>query len=138
MGVPADNRRGLALLLRLRRRVQFYLGVRVVALALALAFGAASCASPTLPLPPPSPPSISVSSVPGKIHLSSKNGAQPNAIIVIVNRNPTLAADQRVTGTEADETGTWDADVLATHGDVLDITEESGNTRSPSTTVQVP
>jgi uncharacterized membrane protein YdfJ with MMPL/SSD domain len=111
---------------------------RVAAVACALAVAlTASCASPTLPLPPPSIPSITASAQAGKVHLSSKNGAQANAIIVIVNRDQNLPPDQRVTGTEADDFGSWDAEVIATKGDVLDITEESGTTRSPSTTVQV-
>jgi hypothetical protein len=104
------------------------------AIGIAVALG---CASPTLPLPPPALPTIGASSTPGHVHLSSTRGAEPNAIVVIVNRNPALAGDERVSGAQADVEGTWDAEVLAAKGDVLDITQEYGSTRSPSTTVTV-
>ena len=110
------------------RRLLFW-----IALAAAL-----SCASPTLPLPPPSLPEVGVSSIAGKVRLSSTRGAEPNAIIVIFNRNPALAGDHRVSGAQADGVGTWDADVLAAGGDVLDISQEYGTTRSAPTTVQIP
>jgi len=98
---------------------------------------ALGCTSPTLPLPPPALPSIAQGSAVGHLHLSSVRGAEPYAIIVIVNQNPALAGDQRVFGSQADDVGTWDADVLASSGDVLEITQEYGTTRSPSITVQV-
>jgi hypothetical protein len=97
-----------------------------------------SCASPTLPLPPPSLPSIAPSSTPGKFHLSSDHGAEPNAIILIYNRNPSVPLDQRVSGAQADAVGTWDADVQASAGDYLDISQEFGTTRSPPITVSIP
>ena len=99
---------------------------------------AVSCASPTLPLPPPSLPAIGASTLAGKVRLSSTRGAEPNAIIVVFNRNPGLPGDQRVSGAQADGVGTWDADVLAAPGDVLDISQEYGTMRSAPTTVQVP
>lgn len=111
--------------------------------AWALAIGAAAvlatagCTSPTLPLPPPSAPLISSGSSPDTFKLSSINGAEPNALIVIVNRNDDLPRNQRVTGTIADENGSWDTTVIAKVGDVLDISQESGSTRSPGTTVTV-
>jgi hypothetical protein len=83
-------------------------------------------------------PDISVSTQSGKFHLSSVRGAQPDALIVILNRNPNVARDQRVTGTQADDDGTWDAEVLASPNDVLDITQEFGTGRSPPVTVVVP
>ena len=101
-------------------------------------FALVACASPTIPLPPPALPTVTASSTPGHVHLSSKSGAEPNAIIVIVNQNTSIPADQRVSGSEADGSGSWDADVLASKGDVLEITETSGTVTSPSTTVQVP
>ena len=107
----------------------------LVCVALALAF---SCASPTLPLPPPSIPAISASSLPGKVHLSSTHGAEANAIIVIFNQNPKVPRDQRVSGAQADEAGTWQTDVLASPGDVLDVSQEYGTTRSAPVAVQVP
>jgi hypothetical protein len=104
--------------------------------ALAVA-GAVACTSPTLPLPPPTPPSVTTGSQPDFVHLSSQNGAEPNALIIIVNRNTDLPRHQRVTGTIADENGSWDVDVRAKTNDVLDISQESGSTRSPVTTITV-
>ena len=105
----------------------------------ALALGAAaSCASPTLPLPPPTVPAIVPASTAGKVHLASTRGAEPNAIIVIYNQNPGVARDQRVSGTQADAVGTWEADVVATKGDVLQISQEFGTSRSAPIAVQVP
>jgi hypothetical protein len=102
-------------------------------LALGVAFlGGVGCASPTLPLPPPSVEQG------GKVHLTSVRGAEPNAIIVIYNLNPALPLDQRVSGAQADGVGSWDADTIASTGDVLDITQEFGSTRSPPITVQIP
>lgn len=96
-----------------------------------------ACTSPTLPLPPPTAPSVSTGSTPDFVHLSSPNGAEPNALIVIVNRNTDLPRNERVTGTLADENGSWDVDVRAKPNDVLDISQESGSTRSPVTTITV-
>ena len=79
-----------------------------------------------------------LSSTPGKAKLSSTRGAEPNAIVVIFNQNPALARDQRVTGTQADDTGTWSAEVIASPGDALDVSQEYGTTRSAPTRVQVP
>ena len=111
------------------RRIRL-LGALVAALALA-------CTSPTLPLPPPATPVISTGSSPDTFKLASIQGAEPNALIVIVNRDETLARDKRVTGTIADGQGSWDANVIAKVGDVLDISQESGTVRSPGTTVTV-
>lgn len=96
-----------------------------------------ACTSPTLPLPPPSTPSITVGSTPDTFHLSSINGAEPNAVVIVINRATDLPRSQRVSGTIADELGTWELDVKARAGDVLDISQESGSTRSPSVTVTV-
>lgn len=107
---------------------------------LVLACGASlvlACTSPTLPLPPPAAPLISAGTSPDTFKLSSIDGAEPNALIVIVNRSEALPRNKRVTGTIADESGSWDASVVAAVGDVLDISQESGSTRSPGTTVTV-
>jgi hypothetical protein len=96
-----------------------------------------SCTSPTLPLPPPIAPIVSQGAEPGTVKLASINGAEPNALIIIVNRDETLARNKRVTGTIADENGSWDTVAVAKVGDVLDITQESGTTSSPSTSVTV-
>jgi hypothetical protein len=105
----------------------------VAAAALAL-----SCASPTLPLPPPAAPSIIPSTTAGKYHLQSAHGAEPNAIVIIYNRNPNVPLDQRVSGAQADGGGSWDAEVIATPGDYLDVTQEFGTNSSPTITVQIP
>src|SRR5258708_22024756 len=102
--------------------------------AVALVLGLLAGTSPTLPLPPPSTPSISPSSEVGKVHLSSVRGAEPNALVIVYNRNPAVPLNQRIGGAQADGEGTWDADVVASSGDVLDITQEFGSTRSPATT----
>ena len=99
---------------------------------------ATSCASPTLPLPPPALPSVAASTSPGKYRLTSARGAEPNAIIIIFNRNPSVPLDERVSGAQADGAGTWDAEVIASPGDYLDVRQEFGTTRSAPVTVQVP
>ncbi len=113
------------------RRIRL-LGALSVVMALVL-----GCTSPTLPLPPPATPVISTGSSPDTFRLASIQGAEPNALIVIVNRDEALPRDKRVTGTIADEQGSWDATVIAKRGDVLDISQESGTARSPGTTVTV-
>lgn len=114
----------------------------VVALAgaAAVAGGAGStlsCVSPTLPLPPPVAPIIASGTEPDTFKLTSVNGALPNALIVIVNRNESLPRDKRVSGSIADANGSWDAVVFAKVGDALDISQETGTTSSPPTTVTV-
>lgn len=98
---------------------------------------ALACTSPTLPLPPPALPAISAGTEPNTYRLSSDQGALPNALIVVVNRNESLPRDKRVDGTIADDKGSWEVTVFATPGDVLDIAQESGTTRSSSTQLTV-
>lgn len=98
---------------------------------------ALACTSPTLPLPPPASPVITVGSEPDTFKLASVDGALPNALIVIVNRNEELPPYKRVSGTIADARGSWTAIVTAKVGDLLDISQESGSTSSPGTTVTV-
>jgi hypothetical protein len=98
-------------------------------------FVAGACESPTLPLPPPAVPEVQASAIAGHKHLVSKNGTEPNAIVVIIN--PSLPIDQRIFGAQADNNGSWDADVVATKGDVLQITAEWGTTRSAPIEVQI-
>ncbi len=43
-----------------------------------------------------------------------------------------------MTGSEADDNGSWDAEVLASTGDVLDVSQEYGDTKSAPTQVIVP
>lgn len=104
---------------------------------LGVAATSVSCTSPTLPLPPPAAPIISTGTEPDTFKLASIDGAEPNALIIIVNRDETLPRNKRVTGTIADGRGSWDATVIAKLGDVLDISQETGSTHSPGTTVTV-
>lgn len=97
----------------------------------------AACASPTLPLPPPTVPSISSTSEPNVFHLSSTGGVEPGALVLVVNRNEAVDRDRRVSGTIADERGSWDLDVFANVGDALDISQDNGDARSPTITVTV-
>jgi hypothetical protein len=106
-------------------------------LAVLVAVLALACTSPTLPLPPPSTPLISLGSTPGTYRLSSIQGAEPNALVVVVNRRETLPPSQRVTGTIADAVGSWELVVVASPGDLLDLSQDTGSTRSPSTTVPI-
>jgi hypothetical protein len=106
----------------------------VGALAIAV-FAGVACTSPTLPLPPPAQPTVSVGSEPNTFHLKSDNGALPNALIVVVNRNESLPRNQRVVGTLADPQGSWELDVAGTVGDTVDISQEDGTTRSPAVSV---
>ncbi len=100
-------------------------------------FIAAACTTPTLPLPPPTAPEITTGLEPDTVKLSSVHGSEPDALVIVINRNPSLARDKRVTGTIADDQGSWELIVPAVAGDVLDISQESGSTRSPTTTVTV-
>ncbi len=100
-------------------------------LVVAVASFAFGCTSPTLPLPPPVQPSESAGTDPGTIHLHGV-GVEPDAIVLIINNYPnaseTLTGQQKVTSTEADAQGTWDADnVHAVKGDVLQISQLVGD-----------
>ena len=97
---------------------------------------AVACASPTLPLPPPSIPALSRTDS-THVVLSSLGGVEGNAIVVIYNRNPNVSLQQRVTGVQADASGSWTQTVVASLNDVVDITQEFGTTQSPPTTVQI-
>ena len=98
---------------------------------------ALACTSPTLPLPPPVAPSITTGAEPNTFRLTSEQGAQPNALVIVVNRNESLTREERVNGTIADEQGTWEVTIKGTVGDFVDIAQESNATRSASTTVQL-
>ncbi len=95
-----------------------------------------ACLSPTLPLPPPDVLSQTEGPTPGTIHLTG-HVQQPNAVIVIENMNTALPPDQRVSGTIADANGNWEANVIASKGDTLDIYQQVGNDESPYTTYTV-
>jgi hypothetical protein len=111
--------------------------LRRTAVAASAAF-AIACTSPTLPLPPPAVPTVSQSTDPGKVHLQAVRGADANAIIVVVNLNTNIPSDKRVSGAQADANGSWDCDITASRGDVLEVTQEFGTQRSAPVDVQVP
>lgn len=108
------------------------------AILLALALAALACAAPTLPLPPPSLPSVESSTEPNRYHLRAVRGAEASAIVVLVNRNPSVPGPERAAATVADNEGTWEVDVWANPGDTLDITQEFGSTRSPPVVLTLP
>jgi hypothetical protein len=100
-----------------------------------------ACASPTLPLPPPAYPDVGTEGLPaGQVELSSVNGAEPNAIIVIFNPDPNIPHDARVGGAQADGNGSWSTVVFANPGDTLEITqqEDDGQEISPYIEVMIP
>jgi hypothetical protein len=97
---------------------------------------AAACASPTLPLPPPTIPMQSAGVDADHITLSSPcGGAEADALIIIINRSQ--PPDRAVGGSEANDCGAWDASVLAHSGDVLNISQESGDNSSTATVYTV-
>jgi hypothetical protein len=69
--------------------------------------------------------------------IAGPGGAEPNALIVVVNRNTAVARDKRVAGTIADPQGAWELEMFAHTNDTLDISQELGTTRSEGTTIVV-
>src|SRR5262249_28128829 len=97
--------------------------------------GVVGCTSPTPPLPPPVAPTVSTGSTPDTVRLiAGTGGAEPNALIIVVNRNTDIPRDKRVAGTIADPQGAWDLEITAHPKDVLDISQELGTTGSQGTT----
>jgi hypothetical protein len=101
------------------------------------AVSCASCTTPTLPLPPPALPTVSVGDAPNTFTLRSDKGALPNALIIAVNRNETLSRQDRVAGTFADGEGSWQLVIHGVANDIVDVSQESEATHSPSTSVQL-
>ena len=101
----------------------------VVALALA-------CASPTLPLPPPETPVITAGPDKDHVHLAGA-GVEAGATVVVENLNPMVPGDEAVSGAIATQYGQWDCVIFAHAGDFLEVTQESGTTRSSPTSVIV-
>ena len=96
-----------------------------------------ACASPTLPLPPPQTPSVTEVSM-GKVTLRSDRGAQPHAIIVIVNQEERVPVAERANAVEADDLGSWEKTITAGSGDVIDITQEfDTGDKSPPITIRI-
>ena len=100
-------------------------------------FTIGSCVSPTIPLPPPELPSLSAAKAPGYVHLLGTRGAHADAIVVVFNRNPSVPRDKRVGGAQANSEGTWECDVFASQGDILDVSQDVLGERSDSVTVEV-
>jgi hypothetical protein len=110
----------------------------VVAPLAAAVVALAACASPTLPLPPPEEPTIGGGVDADHVKLTVPcGGADPGAIIVIVNSNTTVPPDQAVSGSLVNDCGAWDASVYAHAGDFLTITQEIGTERSQPAVVEV-
>jgi hypothetical protein len=110
----------------------------VVGPVVALVAAALGCASPTLPLPPPAIPTEIAGPDADHVKLASPcGGAEPDAIVIIVNENTAVPGDLAVSGSIADGCGQWDVTVYAHSGDVLHVTQEIGTTGSPPTVVQV-
>ena len=98
---------------------------------------ATACASPTLPLPPPTVPSA-LAAGDGLYTLRSERGVEPNAVVVIYNNNTGLSLSDRVGATQADGEGSWEETIKAVPGDLIDITQEFGTTRSAPVTFRIP
>ncbi len=97
----------------------------------------AACTSPTLPLPPPAAPSVTAGAEPDTVRLASTRGALPNALVLVLNQAEGVPRDRRVFGTIADAEGSWELEVHAKPGHVLDVSQETGSVRSPPVTVVV-
>lgn len=110
-------------------------GSKARLVATAFLVGLLACASPTLPLPPPSLPTVSAGVEPNTFRLSSDRGALPNALVVVVNRNPSLSLDDRVDGTFADEQGSWELVIAGHAGDIVDVSQQQDDQASPTTSV---
>ena len=74
----------------------------------------------------------------GKVTLRSTHGVEANAIIVIYNHNGTIPLNLRADAVQADGEGSWEETIVAYPGDVVDITQEFGTTRSAPTTFRIP
>ena len=96
------------------------------------------CLSPTLPLPPPDAPVIIPGTDADHVELRAAcSGAQPNAIMIIINTNPDVANDLAVTGSRASNCGSWDAMVYAHANDTLQIIQQIGDQASLAVLVTV-
>jgi hypothetical protein len=111
---------------------------RMLAVGLLATLGVA-CASPTLPLPPPEDPTIGPGVDADHVKLSVPcGGANPDALIVIVNNSTTVPGDEAVSGAIVSACGSWDAMPYAHAGDYLEITQEIGTQVSQPLDLQVP
>ena len=106
-------------------------------LAAVAVVAATACASPTLPLPPPTVPSA-LPAGEGRYTLRAVRGVEPNAVVVIYNNNTALSLSERAEATVADGEGTWEETITAYPGDLIDVTQEFGTTRSAPVTFRIP
>jgi hypothetical protein len=108
------------------------------AMAVGFAACASACVSPTLPLPPPDAPVIVPGTDADHVELRAAcDGAQPNAILIIINTNPEVANDLAISGSRASSCGSWDATVYAHSNDTLQITQTVGDQASTAVLVTV-
>lgn len=70
--------------------------------------------------------------------LRGERSVDPHAIVIIFKNDPSLSRSDRVDAAEADEEGSWEKTIAAKPGTVIDLWQESGSTRSPPTTFQLP
>jgi hypothetical protein len=109
------------------------LGVALLPLGVAV-----GCVSPTLPLPPPSTPEVTTVDS-AHVSLSSGcGGVENDAVVEVINTNPTVPMGDAVGGAIATDCGAWSTQVYAHSGDVLSITQQYANQTSTPVTVQVP
>ena len=100
---------------------------QVFGYALALTVAASvACASPTLPLPPPDVPYMTAGAAPGTVHLAGSN-AESGAEVIVRNMNPAVPTNRQIGGAVVSPDGTWDAEVYASNGDVLTLTQQVGS-----------
>ncbi len=100
-----------------------------IAIVVVLGIGVFACAAPTLPLPPPA-----ASGSPALNGTSDVRGtAAPGALVVILNVN--LGAGIIVT---AGPDGVFAARVYAASGNRVEVWQELGTDRSPSTPFDIP
>ncbi len=99
---------------------------------------ALACASPTLPLPPPEAPTVQPGLDADHVELvAGCGGAEIDALIVAVNRNPTVPQDQQGASVFANGCGAWRASIYGHKGDPIDITQDYGGVASPPTSIIV-
>jgi hypothetical protein len=76
---------------------------------------------------------------PGQVKLSSDQGAEPNAFVLIQNENTKLPLDEQTGSAKADGEGSWSAVIFASNGDLVDIYQlgDDGTELSTPNTVQI-
>jgi hypothetical protein len=95
-----------------------------------------ACASPTLPLPPPEIPTVGMGADANHVLLTATcGGVEGGAEVVVVNN--TAPPLEKLRGAYATTCGSWQAEIWAHSGDVLEITQVVGGESSQVTTMQV-